>query len=355
MSPGPPDPNPPAGRTLTVAMGVLGLCGLGLAAAAGFAIVQRMELDSEIRSPAPPSPGAQPPRAQGEGVVVAAGAVQAPPPELVPAPVRVPEFAAGADRPGAIYDPAVLELVEIGITLRRDGDTAGALQRLTEADDMHPGHPRILWELATVYRAMALPDKAEEALGELVALGPSQGGEYFELGAHSLRGSDAGHAGPAAGLRPAFSFGETLVTPQPDAGDGERVSVRLAIRSALGQPVSPTDIGLVMQFYDLVDGQHIDPTRSDPPTQDWPTYPVDWDDAGIEIVEWGYHMPVLTPEEISAVGKRRYYGYVARLYFRDQLQDVIAEPRTLHAISARPSAAPPAPGPMLDDSLFPSD
>jgi hypothetical protein len=251
----------------------------------------------------------------------------------------------------------VLELVEIGITMRRDGDTAGALQKLTQADRLHPRHPRILWELATIYRSMALPERSDEVLEKLVALGPSQGGEYFELAAHSLRGhADTGVIGPAVRLRPAFSFGETLVTPQPDSGDGERVTVRLAIQSTLGQAVSPTDIGLVMQFYDLVDGQHIDPTRSDPPTQAWPTYPVDWDDAGIEIVEWSYHMPVLTPEEISAVGKRRYYGYIARLYYRDQLQDVIAEPRTLHAVSARPAAATDiGAGPMLDDSLFPKD
>ena len=169
---------------------------------------------------------------------------------------------------------------------------------------------------------------------------------------HSLSGSaDSGTVGPAARLRPAFSFGDTLVQPLSN-GDGERVSVRLALQSTLGEPVSPTDIGLVMQFYDLVDGQHIDPTRSNPPTQTWPTYPVDWDDAGIEIVEWGYHMPELTPEEIAAVGQRQYYGYVARLYFRDTLQDVIAEPRTLHAVSAIPEPASDS-APMLDDSLFP--
>ena len=360
MSPGPPDPNPPAGRTLAVAMSVLGVLALGLAAAAGLAIVQRMDLPSEIPPPAA-MPVAAAPSAPAEAAPLP---VQQPPaaapraPSFVPRPANVPAVPEDPDRPGTIYDPAVLELVEIGITLRRDGDTAGALQRLREADSIHPKHPRILWELATVYKAMALEKQAEAALTDLVGLGPDFGGEYYELGIQSLRGStDTGSIGPGAKMRPTFSFGDTLVTPSPDQGDGaERVTVRLAIQSTLGQPIPPTDIGLVIQFYDLVDGQHIDPTRSDPPTQAWPTYPVDWDDAGIEIVEWGYQMPRLTPEEIAAVGQRRYYGYIARLYYRDTLQDVIAEPRTLHAVSATPPAPPSGePAPMLDDSLFPSN
>ena len=49
----------------------------------------------------------------------------------------------------------------------------------------------------------------------------------------------------------------------------------------------------------------------------------------IEIVKWDYHMPKLSEEEIKNFGKRSYHGFVARLYYKDIIQDIYAEPRIL--------------------------
>jgi hypothetical protein len=58
-------------------------------------------------------------------------------------------------------------------------------------------------------------------------------------------------------------------------------------------------------------------------------------------------MPILTPSEIADFGKRGYYGFIARLYYRDKLQDIYAQPRILLAKPPKESV------PLLDDSLFP--
>ena len=194
---------------------------------------------------------------------------------------------------------------------------------------------------------MALPEKADRELERLRELGPKAGGEFYQLAQLALETGDAENSIQRVAD---FAFGKALaVAEPPSAGGGETVTVRMAIHSRLGRPVKPEDVGLVMEFYDLVEGSRIEETRSDPPASAWPTAPVDWGDAGTEIVEWRYHMPALGEEMTAQIGERGYYGYIARLYYKDRLQDLVAEPRTL---LARQPFAPSAP--MLDPALFPT-
>ena len=44
-----------------------------------------------------------------------------------------------------------------------------------------PATPRILWELSITYKAMALEDKAQDQLTQIVQLGPRIGGDYFQI------------------------------------------------------------------------------------------------------------------------------------------------------------------------------
>jgi len=243
-----------------------------------------------------------------------------------------------------VADPEVLELLEVARALRSDGDTAEALQKLRQADSRMPATPRILWELNITYKAMALEEKAQEKLTQIVALGPKNGGDYYQIAKLSVGNSNAKKNTVETSD---FSFGRITTTPQPEKGDGERILVRMAIHSYLEYPVSPEEIAILIEFYDLVDGTKVERTRSNAPTSHWPTQPVNWSHPETEIVEWQYHMPILTPSEIADFGKRRYYGFIARLYYRDKLQDVYAQPRILLASPPKESV------PLLDDSLFP--
>ena len=175
-------------------------------------------------------------------------------------------------------------------------------------------------------------------------LGAEVGGEYYQIAKLSV---DAGTSQKTAGKPADFSYGRIVTTSQPDKGDGERILVKMAIKSHLGHAVAPEDIAILIEFYDLVNDTEVEKTRSNTPTSHWPTQPVNWTEPATEIIEWQYHMPMLTAREIADFGKRRYYGFIARLYHKDKLQDVYAEPRIL-------LAQPPGEAmPLLDDSLFP--
>lgn len=353
-------PTPPAGRTFTVAMGAIGMLLAVMVVATLWAVVRHLNLPAEL----PSKPSANDfQNGQNGGQSGLAGAPPLLPADMLPSGA-VPEILDGnlvqparvspapmdllpENRPGAILDLEVLELVEVAAAQRRDGDTAGALKRLREADTRLPAQPRVMWEMAEVFAALGLTEKRNEQLSKVIALGELNAGEFYQL---ARLASDSANSDQRIQRRPELAFGETLTTANPEATDGERILVRLAIHSNVASPVPPEQVEMTMDFYDLVDGSRIEETRSNQPIASWPTAPVHWTAAGTEIVEWEYHMPVLDSRERAAFGERRYYGFVAKLYRNDTLQDIYAEPRTLLARSQAGAGSES----MLDASLFPS-
>ena len=334
-----------AGRAFTIAVCSIGLLGIGLAIAGGLALMHHSGGSLAITSP-DKSATTHTPWTQNNPAVAAIPPANKPPADLTTIPEDIAPVIPPADRNPrqALTNPEVLELIEVGRALRQDGDTAEALKKLREAASYMPSHPRILWELIVTYRSMALEKKAQEQLSHLVDLGPVKGGEYYQIAKLSV---DANSSIQALQQPAHFSYGRILTRTKPDEGDGERVLVRMAIHSRLEHAVSPEDIGILIEFYDLVDGTKVEKTRSNTPTSHWPTSPVNWTEPATEIIEWQYHMPVLTPREITDFGKRQYYGFIARLYHKNILQDVYAEPRIL-------LVQPPQEDiPLLDGSLFP--
>ena len=334
-----------AGRVSTITISFIVIAALSLALAGTLAILRHPSLPPAVKFPGENNLTSQYPEPQNTHE--AAGRTpleQKPPLNVTPFP-NPPSLAEDLLLP-ATTDPApeVLELIEVARALRGDGDTVGALGKLREADNRMPATPRILWELSVTYKAMALEEKAQKALIRLVDLGAEVGGEYYQIAKLSV---DAGTSQKTAGKPADFSYGRIVTTSQPDKGDGERILVKMAIKSHLGHAVAPEDIAILIEFYDLVNDTEVEKTRSNTPTSHWPTQPVNWTEPATEIIEWQYHMPMLTAREIADFGKRRYYGFIARLYHKDKLQDVYAEPRIL-------LAQPPGESmPLLDDSLFP--
>ena len=342
-------PNPhsipsPAGRISTITVFSIIIVAIGLTIAGGLAILRHPGLPLETRLPSENTTNQSPSLQKTHEPAGNTPLEKEPPLSATPVPRNAP--AAGNPLLPATTGPApeVVELIEVARALRRDGDTAGALNKLREADRHMPASPRILWELNITYKAMALEEKAQEKLTRLVELGPEKGGEYYQIAKLSV---DADTPGQTAWEAYDFSYGRIVTSTQPDDGNGERVLVRMAIHSRLEYAVAPEDIAILIEFYDLVDDAKVEKTRSNTPTSHWPTQPVNWTEPATEIIEWQYHMPVLTPREIADFGKRKYYGFIARLYHKNKLQDVYAQPRTL--LAKPPTGAIP----LLDNSLFP--
>ena len=334
-----------AGRISTITVFCIVIAALSLTIAGTLAILRHPDLPLAVKFPGENKLTSQYPESQDTDEATGESPLEQQQPLNVP-PVLEPTPLAKDLLLPATTDPApeVLELIEVARALRGDGDTAGALGKLREADNRMPATPRILWELSVTYKAMALEEKAQEALVRLVDLGPEAGGEYYQIAKLSV---DAEISQKTAGKPANFSYGRIVTSTQADNSDGERVLVKMAIKSHLGYAVAPEDIAILIEFYDLVNGTEVEKTRSNTPTSHWPTQPVNWTEPATEIIEWQYHMPMLTAREIADFGKRRYYGFIARLYHKDKLQDVYAEPRIL--LAQPPDEAIP----LLDDSLFP--
>lgn len=262
------------------------------------------------------------------------------PPTPVPVPTKLPKELLPSSEPEASDEPIItndnftiseqdqeiLEIIEIGSALRKKGETLESLKKLRKAEEDSPQNPRVMWELYLTYESMSLKQKAEDELTKIMELGEDRGGEYYQI-IKLKKDSDGGSETRKKSV--GFLFGSVRANAKPREVKGESVEIKMEIISNINEPVEPKDISLVVDFYDLVNGIKIERTRADPPSATWTTKPIDWQTSNIEIINWNYYMPELSLEDIKRFGKRSYHGFVARLYYKDLIQDIYAEPRIL--------------------------
>lgn len=237
-------------------------------------------------------------------------------------------------------------MVEAARAVRQLGDMPLALESLRAADLREPNHPEILSETALTYEEMGLADKAENVWRNVIALGETGAGGYFVLAKSKLEGSGATPKMPG---RNEVTLGACQIIPDKLVTKGQRLALRVPIRAASGAEIDPSLMDIHVYFYDKVGTDRIESTRADPPVSTWVSTPVDWKE-GEELVDFSYNMPELKAEEVHALGKRGFHGYVVKIYYRDRLMDVQAEPKELVNYN------PPGVGPAgADSALFPKN
>ncbi len=247
-----------------------------------------------------------------------------------PDPASPPTFVLPPGR--FIDDPAVLETLDTGIRLRGEGDMMGALAALRLADGLQPDHPAILHEFALTYRQMGLEEKAGEFIDRILAMGDAGAGDYFAVWDMWSRGTPMpgfdGSRGP--GPARALQLGRIEALRDPAVTQGEKIVLRIPIEADPLASIDPFGVEVFVFFYDLVDGQRVEQTTADEPTYLFITSPVDWSSPDYsETLEVVYFHPQLTPDQIRELGQRRFYGYVVKLFYQDELQDQVADPGSL--------------------------
>jgi len=85
------------------------------------------------------------------------------------------------------------------------------------------------------------------------------------------------------------------------------------------------DMKVFVLFYDRLNGVDLASTAANVSNR-WSDPPADFADGNQETLEVTYDLP--QPEGRGE--RREYYGYIVRLYYRDQLQDSFAEPAALN-------------------------
>ncbi|MCF6311816.1 MAG: hypothetical protein L3J39_05125 [Verrucomicrobiales bacterium] len=250
---------------------------------------------------------------------------------------------------GKLNDPEVERLVNTAIELRARGDMNAALRTFQAAEAKLPDHPRILSEIAGTYSQLGLGDKALSYWEKVFSLGEQRAGAYFDMADMVLKGKQME---PVANQDSVLSIGKIAEIEDKSVTAGERITLRVEIKAKAGVHPAGGDMALLVYFYDLVDGKSFLPSTADT-SESYISAPYDWVNGESEQIEVTYYQPVFTREQKRDLGERVYYGYIVELYYRDELQDVVAAPRKLMGLN--PSAPPIEAGAMSgpDSSLFP--
>lgn len=263
------------------------------------------------------------------------------------------------EREIAVQNKAALFYLDKGMALRNDGDMQGALVHFNSAASLEKDHPRILYEFAITYEKMGLSHKADNFWNSIHALGRVRGGDYYALADFRLKGeSPEAEAfdphqseAPVAPARKFVEVASAIAEPDENIAEGERVVLNVLIKASPEIRVNPRYVNVRVDFYDLVNESMVDLTRAVPANR-WVTAPVDWQNQAEELLEVTYFLPPQADQEILDFGHRAYHGYVIRVYYRDELQDTVAEPAALLEMAEHSSDGESVPS-SSEESLFP--
>lgn len=309
-----------------------------------------------------------------------------------PAPVTVPAI---QGIPQATVKPVEKAPKSIPETLlgvakgyRDRGDTTDAIAKLQQAIALDPGNPEVLAELALTYESMQLFDRSNEVWRRLQSLGQAAGPLYqlaelkLQVGVPTLAAntnsapSDNKQPSDSAGVPDGSTFGISEVTLKKD-NDPEaetRLLLRVGVKVRPETTIDHTKVKIQVFFYDMVNNDQVVLTNADV-SYEWVTPGHDWSDTGTEVLDVTYFRPkrsdpvpgssladqqMEVPDSVekaqratrkpkpggellptSESGPREYLGYIVRVYYKDQLQDMRAEPTRLLNLFPPPFTAPP--------------
>ena len=292
------------------------------------------------------------------------------PPQVLP--TAAPAAAQPATAPAAALpvpsESLVDQLLREGIESRNRGDTTTALARFDEALDNEPNNTAVLEETAKTYESMQLLDRANETWRKIQEMGPSAGAA-FELADQRLKlgvpappttesttaDSSAAAAAPkdVGGNREGSVMGisevKTTETPDPDAE--KNLTLQIGIKKQPGATIDHMKVKILVEFYDTVGDKDIKLTNADV-NYEWLTPKHDWTETNPEVLSVRYvrartagaSAESSLSEAAASVrpgqksrgkgsladsGKRKYLGYIIRIYYNDDLQAVQAEPSRL--------------------------
>ncbi|MEO8045161.1 MAG: tetratricopeptide repeat protein [Spartobacteria bacterium] len=308
------------------------------------------------------------------------------------APVKVPAVAgvpsATVTRPPAAPTGVAGTLLNVAKGFRERGDTTNAIAKLQQATALDPGNAEILSELALTYESMQLFDRSNEVWRRLQSLGPGAGPLFaladlkLQVGvptanAVAANGSPApasAQPGDAAGIPDGSTFGISEVTlkHELDPEAETRLLLRVGVKVRPGTQIDHTKVKIQVFFYDMVNNDQVVLTDAEV-SFEWVTPGHDWAETGTEVLDVTYlrskrsealggaignqldvpdsvekaKLAARKPQAAadllpsSESGPRQYLGYIVRVYYKDQLQAVRADPTRLLNLFPPPFTAPP--------------
>lgn len=222
-----------------------------------------------------------------------------------------------------ILDPVVEALVEDARAARIQGDLVLALAKLAEAETADPMNPNVVYGLAKIYEDFGIFDTAASHYVKVWKMGPMRAGSLYEKASLKL----------AVGLKPdvkdlAMIGWSRMSAPSRDS-KGEKRTLLLPVTVMPGREFDSNLLRPQVRFYEEIDGKISQAIIKEGHSgSDWVTGAPDWQD-GEEMAEVWYYVPDQDRASGFLFGERNFYGFVAELYYDDQLVDIRAYPRTL--------------------------
>ena len=125
---------------------------------------------------------------------------------------------------------------------------------------------------------------------------------------------------------------------QPDEQSIKHFSLHIPIKAPPGANIDPRELVVHVLFYDLVDGQTVVQTSANVNSR-WMTPPANWVKSETEELAVEYQLP--KPDAgATKRGRRAYYGYLVRVYYRQRLQAATADPVRLRQQYPPPPTLP---------------
>jgi hypothetical protein len=309
-----------------------------------------------------------------------AAPVEAPKATVAPVDETTTAPATAQSSPSAAVLSTAERLLKEATELRERGDTTNSLDRLQEAARSDPKNANVLALMAMIYESIQLPERSNETWRKIQEIGPSAGALY-ELADLKLKGGltppttaatgpglagvaplDAGAAHTDAdGIPDGSILGitEVIATDTPDVDAETNMKLKIAVKSRPNSAIDHTKVKIQVFFYDVLDNK--DPVLTDADVSyEWLTPDHDWKNTNPEILGVTYLRPKSKPISSEAAlsaaaaavtppgskkknstkkeppvdlpdegGHRKYLGYIVRIYYKDQLQAVRADPTRL--------------------------
>ena len=302
-----------------------------------------------------------------------------------PAPVAALPAPSAAALPSVPAIPADERLVKEAIDLTNRGDSATALNRLQQATEKNPRNAQAYAEMAKIYETTNNLDRSNDMWRKVREIGPSSGAIYELADARLKRGVTATPPAatteatpeqapptPAAdGIPEGSTFGisELTAAEMPDPDSDMNLLLKIGVKKRSTAVIDHTRVKIQVFFYDTVDDRDIKLTDAEV-NYEWLTPDHDWATARPEVLAVTYVRPknraksqdaALTeaaaamnpnkkgkatkatppPAAVEETGRRKYLGYIVRIYYNDKLQAVRADPTKLLNLFPPPSTATP--------------
>jgi tetratricopeptide (TPR) repeat protein len=324
---------------------------------------------------------AQPPAATAKATP-APVATAAPPAAATAAP------AATAAAPSTVALSADERLLREATELNNKGDTENALNRLQQAAEGNPKNAQVFAQMASIYESRQQLDRSNEMWRKVQEIGPSAGAVYELADARLKRGVTAtpppapAKVAPPADVPPAptapttttsesgipdgsnFGIAEISATETPDPDADTNLMLRIGVKKRATSVIDHTKVKIQVFFYDTVDDKDIKLTDAEV-NYEWLTPDHDWAGMKPEVLAVTYVRPknkaksqdaalseaaaAMNPNrrgrtakpgpDPSEAGRRKYLGYIVRVYYNDKLQAVRADPTKLLNLFPPPSTA----------------